>query len=293
MYFLFGLLLLLCLIFYFLNYCRKKRIIRKIRGMDPCEKIRILNELAEPFGFTYFCQEDILTSTSDAWQREFGYCALFDQAAPRLQMIYDCEPVCFNYEGRTWLIEFWKGQYGINTGAEIGVYRADTLIPEEERFGVRFQSVPDGELPFLSMELFCGEESLFSIRGRRWWLTGFRMGRFAEPEELTLNCSVTFPNRCMQKSFVDGMMEAGYGACELCVCGLKVSFAFSVPKSRQPRASRPALTRLASFKNRLFCRIYCRITRPFSCTPDQLLYLYDFLPFSFRWMLRLRKVPKR
>lgn len=293
MYLLSGLLLLLCIFFFLLNRHRKKCIIRKICEMEPCEKLRLLDELARPFGFFYICQEDIMTSALDAWQRKFGYCALFDRTAPRFNMVFDCEPVYFSWQDRTWLIEFWKGQYGINTGAEIGVYRADGLIPPKKRSSALFSGVPDEELLPMSMELFFRGQSLFAVRQRHWWLTGFRMGRFARPEELTLICSVTFPNHCMLQSFVEGMTEAGYGRCELDICNLTVSFRFAEPRAGQPRAGRRILTWWASCKNRLFCRIYCRITRPFSCTADKLLYLYYFLPAACRHMLRLRRMPKR
>lgn len=76
MYFLFGLFLLFCIVFFFVNHHRKKCIMQKLCHMDTCEKIRILNELARPFGFAYLCQEDIITSTLDAPQRKFGYCEI-------------------------------------------------------------------------------------------------------------------------------------------------------------------------------------------------------------------------
>ena len=37
-------------------------------------------------------------------------------------MIIDCEPIYFRYKGKKWLIEFWKGQYGMTTGGEVGIY---------------------------------------------------------------------------------------------------------------------------------------------------------------------------
>lgn len=293
MYLLSGFLLLLCIVFFFLNHRRKKCIIQKICRMDHCEKLRVLNDLAKPFGFTYICPEDIMSSTLDAWQRGFGYCALYDRSAPGFNMVYDCEPVYFSYENRTWLMEFWKGQYGINIGCEIGVYRADTIVPPEKRSAALFGSVPDAELLPLSMELFYRDQSLFAARERHWWLTGFRMGAFAKPEELTMNCSVTFPNHCMLQSFVEGMMETGYGRCELNICGLTVTFRFDRPRTGQPRAGRRLLTWWALQKNRLFCRVYRLMTRPFSRTQDKLLYLYYFLPAACRHMLRLRRMPKR
>lgn len=293
MYLLFGFFLILCMVFFLLNRHRKKCIIRKLCQMDTCEKIQILNGLAKPFGFAYFCREDIMTSTLDAPQRQFGYCSLFDLAAPRFQMVFDCEPIYFSYEDRTWLIEFWKGQYGINVGGEIGIYRADAVVLPGDRSSALFHSVSDEELLPLSMELYFRDRKLFAARERHWWLTGFWMGGFARPEELSMDCSVTFPNCRMLKSFVDGMMEAGYARCELSICNLTVTFRFSNPRSRQPRTFRRILTWWADRKNRFFCRLYCRMTRPFSCTLDKLLYLYFFLPSACRHMLRLRRIPKR
>ncbi len=293
MYLLFGLFLLLCIIFFLVNRHRKKCIRQKLCHMDTCEKIRTLNELAEPFGFTYLCDQDIISSTHNAPQRQFGYCALFDKAAPRFNMVFDCEPVYFSYREQTWLIEFWKGQYGINTGAEIGIYHADELIPPKKRPAALFHSASDEEMLPLSMELLDQERCLFAIRQKHWWLTGFCMGRYSNPRDLTLICSITFPNRCMLQNFVEGMLDAGYERCELNICNLTVSFRFSKPKSRQPKSKRRFFVWWSNLQNRLFTCIYCRLTRPYSCTLDRILYLYYFLPAAFRHMLRLKRIPQR
>lgn len=292
MHILFGLLLLLCILFFSINHHRKKCILKKLCHMDTCEKVRLLDELTQPFGFSYLCQEDIITSNPDAWQREFGYCALFDRTAPHFNMVFDCEPIYFSYQDQTWLIEFWKGQYGINTGGEIGIYRSDSLVPLNQRSTTVFHAIPDQELFPMSMELFCQNQSLFAVRQRHWWLTGFRMGRFSRPEDLIMNCSITFPNHCMLQSFVDAMLETGYAPCELNICNLMITFKFSTTKTRQPRFGHRILIWWVNCKNRLFCRAYCLITHPCTCTLDKILYLYYFLPVAFRCMLRLKRVQK-
>lgn len=63
-------------------------------------------------------------------------------------MKIDCEPIYFQYDGRRWLIEFWKGQYGITTGAEVGVYvtdKKDVDIPGIFS-GTFYESISDNEL---------------------------------------------------------------------------------------------------------------------------------------------------
>ncbi|MEI3236147.1 MAG: DUF4474 domain-containing protein [Lachnospira sp.] len=96
--------------------------------MSPCAQKKLLDELMQPFGFLSCPQQNVITSDIDSWQRTFGYTRLFDYSAPHFKMVFDCEPVYFDYDNRTWLIEFWKGQYGISCGAEIGIYRADTIL---------------------------------------------------------------------------------------------------------------------------------------------------------------------
>lgn len=291
MYLLFGFLLFFCIVFFLLNHHRKKQILQKLCCMNDCEKIRILNSLAQPFGFSYLQQEDIITSTVNAWQRQFGYCGLFDKSAPRFHMIFDCEPIYFYWQGQTWLIELWKGQYGINTGAEIGIYKTEGLIPAEELSQTLFHSISDNELLPLSMELFCGEEKLFSVHGIHWWLTGFCMGRYSRRSDLGMKCAITFPDCCMMQSFAESLLHAGYKKKQLQFCNLTVSFCFTAPKTRQPRIGCFPVW-WAGCQNLLFCRLYRRITRPCSSTLDRILYLYYYLPAAFRHMLRLKRIPR-
>ena len=73
-------------------------------------------------GFAYNAEKDIFYSTKNAWQKNFGYTHMYDVMAPIFRMIVDTEPVRFHYNNKNWLITFWKGHYGMVTGAEIGIY---------------------------------------------------------------------------------------------------------------------------------------------------------------------------
>lgn len=291
MYLLFGIFFLICILFFIWNYRRKKCIIRKLCCMEHCEKVCILNELLCPFGFSYDPQQDIITSTTDAWQREFGYSTLFDRSAPHFHMVFDCEPIYFDYAGRTWRIEFWKGQYGINTGGEIGIYYADSVLKPERLDTALFHSVPDSQMLDISMELFYKGKSLFCIRRTHWWLTGFHAGFFSQPGDLTMKAAITFPHPQMLQAFTESLMHTGYGECAVFICGSTVSFIFAVPHTWQCRP--PLRCRLSQWENRFFCRLYQRMTSPFDCTLDKLLYLYYFLPAAFRCMLHFRKSRKQ
>lgn len=293
MYLLIGCLFVLCLFFFIINYWRKKRIIKKVCCMDACKKIQLLDNLAEPFGFSYLPAQDIMTSRIDAWQREFGYHALFDKSAPRFNMIFDCEPIYFNYQHRTWMIELWKGQYGINAGGEIGIYQADTLLSPDQFDSTLFHSVPDEKMLPVSMKLFQKGGSLLSAKHCHWWLTGFRMGHYCEPENLVMQVSITCLDHEMLSCFIESLLNSGYKECEINVCDLTVSFTFSIPHTKQPRNDCHLLERFSCWQNRLFCRLYRWITRPFTCTLDRILYLYFFFPFAFRHMLRFKRCRKQ
>lgn len=288
MYFVFG-ILIIAGIFFSVFYYRQKRIICEIRAMCSCEKYCRLNEIIQPWGFSYLPSRDILTSALDAWQREFGYHALFDKTAPYFNKVFDCEPVYFDYQGRTWMIELWKGQYGINTGGEIGVYCADSILLPEQYEKAHFHSVEDEQMLFMSMELYEKGCSLFQVQQCHWWLTGFCMGKYSEPENLEMKVSVTCPDQEMVRSFTGGLLSAGYKRCELEVCGEKVTFGFSVPRGGYRAGAGRFRACLSQWKNRLFCKLYCRITSPFCCTLDRLLYLYLLIPFAFRHMLCFKR----
>lgn len=289
MYIFFGIFILICIFFAVFFHRRRKRIIQKIRNMSPCAQKKLLDELMQPFGFLSCPQQNIITSDIDSWQRTFGYTRLFDYSAPHFKMVFDCEPVYFDYDNRTWLIEFWKGQYGISCGAEIGIYRADTILSPDRLTNARFESISNSLMLPLSMQLFYQGRPLFCIAQTHWWLTGFRPGFFAYPQDLSLRISITFLDREMADSFADALIAKGYCPYDIELCSASVAFTFGTPHSFQPRCKRPFVTHMAQRVNRIYCRIFNKITRPFANCYEQILYLYFYLPFAFRRLLRMKR----
>lgn len=293
MYLLIGILFALCVLFYVINHCRKRHIIRKICCMSDAEKCCLLNELAQPFGFEYLPDQDIFTSTYDSWQKEFGYCAAFDDAAVHFNMVFDCEPVYFDYNDRTWLIEFWKGQYGINTGAEIGIYHTDTIVSPENYKTTMFDSISDHEMLPCSFTLYEKTGDYIRISDTHWWLTAFLTGHFSNPADLYMENSITFPNMEMLSAFIEGMYHAGYSPKDFQLHGLRICFTFCEPHQEEHSFYTRFWSCFSQWKNRIFCKIYIWATRPFCNTEDRILYLYYYLPFAFRKTLRLHRFHKR
>ena len=291
MYLFFGIFFLILLFFFCLNYWRRKKIIKKICCMSTEEKCCLLDELIKPFGFCYIAAQDIFTSHINAMQREFGYCSLYDKTALTFHMVFDYLPVYFNYNGRTWLIEFWKGQYGINTGAEIGIYHADTIIPEADYKKTLFSCAERDEMLDCTFRLCNRENDCVSNAGRHWWLTAFLVGCFSKPANLSMESCIRFPNREMLCAFVEGLKRAGCGQDGISVNGLSVCFCFCECPEHFGPVTR-FLRCFSQWKNKLFCKLYLWVTRPFVCTEDRILYLYFYLPVAFRRLLRLRRFKK-
>lgn len=293
MYIFFGILIFLCVIFFILFRWKSKKIICKLCNMKLQEKVCLLNQVMEPFGFCYSPSQDIITSRIDAWQREFGYCSLYDKTAVHFSMVFDCEPIYFNYNGRTWMFEFWKGQYGISAGSEVGIYCSDRILNPWEYDKALFQSVSDKELLTLSITTFYKGSALFTASQPHWWLTGFCPGKYCEPEDLTIRISITFRNEAMMYCFLQSLSQSGYIKCGISICDLTVTFIIAKPFSCQPCCKKCLKIKWAQFKNRIFCKLYMWITKPFICTLDKILYLYYFLPFIFRHILCMKKNKKQ
>lgn len=284
MYLFFVIFILIILLLICINFLYKKKLIKKVCTMHQNEKWEKLNELLHPFGYAYVPFQDLITSHVDAWQREFGYHAFFDRAASHVNMVIDCLPVYFNYENRTWLIEFWKGQYGINTGCEIGVYYADKILKEDERKHTLFQCVENEDMLKMTLTLSNRSRTVAQLSARHWWLTAFYPGSFSNPSDLSLYASLTLKSPIMADNFAVGLINAGISSRDIRRSGSTVAFTFTkVPQD--PTLPYSRRIRLTQRFNRFGCRLYRFISKPFHSTIDRLLYLYFYLPFAFRKIL--------
>lgn len=265
----------------------------QVRRMGMPQKVQILNELAAPFGFFYDEKQGVFTSRLDAWQRKQGYEDLFDRAATGLNMVLDAWPVHFDYEGRTWLIELWKGQYGINTGGEIGIYHAKDIVPEVFYKTSHFDAAEDDEMPQMICRLERKGKELYRQNKEHWWLTGFQMGSFSKPSELRLTATLHFREQKMAVAFYRGLVRTGVPKEQYHICRNEVS----IDMNHSPKTGRiEKLHRIwVLFENRIFCRLFRIVTWPFKDTVDRMLFLYYLVPSCFRRMLHLKKndVPKR
>ena len=212
-------------------------------------------------GFKYQSKQDIFVSVNDAWQRPYGYTRPYDEAAPLASMIIDCEPVYFEFDKKYWLIELWKGQYGMTTGCEIGIYyvEKEAVIPDVKPENLLYKAVPDSGRLKLGFALLKNGETLFEHRETHWWLTGFRPGLFSEPEELIMEAEITFLDDGMLGAFVSAIGSSGYTDGNLRVTENTVHITFSRPFSVQPRL-KESMYKPVQALNREYCELYEKLT---------------------------------
>ena len=225
-------------------------------------KSRSFEEALDEAGFAYDRQQDIFYSVKDSWQRKYGYCRLYDEAAAPMGMILDSQPIFFEYGGKKWLIQWWKGQYDLTTGCEIGVFVSGEPEIQVPRVfsGYFYHSVDDADMLQMELALIRNGRVLFTRKDIHWWLTGFVLGEFSQPGELTMDFSITLKDDAMCRAFVDGLRRAGYREQNFSVYRNTVALRFDRPFGEQPFTRNPVTDRLIQEKNRLMCEQYQAIT---------------------------------
>lgn len=260
---------------------------------NPAEwlKDRQLRQTLQATGFMYDPTQDIFYSDTGAWQRNYGYCRMYDEASAPLGMVIDCEPVCFKYGNKNWLIEFWKGQYDLTCGAEIGVFTNDGSDPNDSSFyhGAFFQSASAADELDLAFTLYRKGKKLFTRQSHHWWLTGFVLGLFSEPDQLTMDISVTLKDRAMYIAFVRALRAVGYTRNDYTVQGTTVSFTFARPHSPQPLTRTPALEWVIQRKNELLCDMYDDVTEGYDSMPAKLKALKRQSPDLYSKAVNIRR----
>ena len=126
-------------------------------------------------GFGYSTSEKCFYATGNAWQRNFGYSDLYDKTSQYIVISYDTSRIYFIYQGKEWMIQLWKGQYGlVLLGAEVGVYNR----PKGSSASTYFECAEDEEMLPISLTLYQDNKTLFARKKKlSWWMTGFVPGQ--------------------------------------------------------------------------------------------------------------------
>lgn len=154
-----------------------RKILRSVAGLQ--DYATTTNEILEVFGYKYDPVQNIYYTDVEAWQRNFGFADLYDNAAVYTTMWYKTLKIDFEYDGLLWRLQWWKGQYGVLEGAELGVY---TKKPENEDFAF-YKCADDDNLLEMQFDYYHSVDDynkgnpLFTrYEQQHWWITGFKFG---------------------------------------------------------------------------------------------------------------------
>ena len=163
--------------------------------------------------------EGYFYTETNAWQRNFGFNAIYDTMAPVTVMFYDTVRIKFTYaypgsESLDWMIQMWKGQYGfLFLGAEIGVYHK----PEGRSNGgniEHYDCATDANMLGMEIRMYNKGEVAFRRPYKLyWWVTGFvsgKLDKYADRSQLMVEARITFKDNNMARLFADGLDAAGF-----------------------------------------------------------------------------------
>lgn len=177
------------------------------------------------FGYLYEPKEKYFYTADDPWQRNIGYNSIFDTASPITLINFDTMRLRFEYGNKDWMIQVWKGQYGlIFYGAEVGVYTK----PKDRKL-MHYDCASDSELLKMSMAFYEYKGGEWQKRftrpyGYYWWCTGFvpgnKLGNF---DVLGLEIRVTARDSVMLAGIKDALDKNGV-SCK--ISGLDVYFTY-------------------------------------------------------------------
>jgi len=130
--------------------------------------------------------------------------------------VYVTVRVKFQYGGQDWMIQLWKGRYGlVMLGGEIAVLKKPVEQPAEHYWPIE----PSEELA-ISMDVYqhnfvTGKTKHLFTRSTdaAWWFNGFVAGSFMEynrKDEIVMVGTIAFPDPEMLKAFEESFAKIGF-----------------------------------------------------------------------------------
>ena len=184
-----------------------RKILQKVAGIsDPADTT---NEILGLFGYKYDPAQDIYYTDVEAWQRNFGFADIYDNAAAYATMLYKTLKIDFEYDGLLWRLQWWKGQYGVLEGAELGVYTKQK-VNEDFMFYKCADDENNLEMHFdyyHSVNDYNKGNPLFTrYEQEHWWITGFKFG-LCNPNRNVVKATIIVDNEDMADALEAGLQD--------------------------------------------------------------------------------------
>ena len=165
------------------------------------------NQILAAFGYEYDATQDIYYTAMNPWQRNFGFTDLYDDMAAYATMFYQTLKIDFEYGDLLWRLQWWKGQYGVLEGAELGVYTKDPANADSPFY----KCAEAHNLLEMSFEYyhntkeFDNNQPLFTRpEQEHWWITGFKFG-VCSPSENVVKATLIARDKTMADGIEKGL----------------------------------------------------------------------------------------
>ena len=123
------------------------------------------------FGFKYDYKQGITYTDPNAPQKYAGYTPLYDLASKDIGFNISAQIITFEYNGKEYMVETWKGDYWGAAGCEIGLYSRKKGQNHNDPY---FYECATDEPMNMKSTLYRGDKKLYSREEKHWWLTGFK-----------------------------------------------------------------------------------------------------------------------
>ena len=158
--------------------------------------------------------------------------------------------------------------------------------------GTFYKSGSNDDRLRMSYTLIKNGKTVLTREDKHWWLTGFKLGEFSKPKELTMSIEINFKDDTMRNAFIKGLKAVGYSDSEIKKFGYTVSFKFDRPKSLQAITRTRFTDWLIQRKNKYMCKKFEKITGAYSNMQDKLKALQEEAPNLYSKIINIGKTRK-
>ncbi len=184
---------------------------------------QIVGKNGEPAFMGYYLDfnQNFVYTGINVWQRSLGFNIFYDIFCYLTPFFfhYTTQRVKFNYDGKDYMFQMWKGRYAIANGGELGIYTRP-----EEKSGTFYDCASDEDMLVMDLQVYHGEDLIFEYGPvLHWWVTGFAISDTAYlPQSLTLVSTITLKDEEMLKAVTEALDQKA-GIIDYEVNGLDVT----------------------------------------------------------------------
>ena len=155
-------------------------------------------------GYNYDADQQMIYGAPHGWHGAMGFNIFYDMATPLIGFNLDTLRFRFEYDGKDWMVQLWKGIYAVANGGEIGIYEKPTGRPI-------FYDASEDTMLDMTMKVYQGDRLYIDYADRTWWGSAMSYAspvkELYPPEKLRMTGTVAFEDQGMADAFFASFQE--------------------------------------------------------------------------------------